>query len=136
MNGGIEPSRAQKAQSLLQAKNDKDKSKKWLRARMLELSKELASTNEKWKRKSEELAGISQELAEIGWAAMDGDSDYEEEEEEQRQLEHQLIQEQEGHYQHFAQRQAKGKGKQREGEDADMGAVPQGEGVFPNPEDY
>eukprot|EP00972_Heterocapsa_arctica_P059280 8742948-Heterocapsa_arctica.AAC.1 len=66
---------------------------------MMDLSKELADTNEKWNNKNEELACISQELAKIGWAAMDGDSDYEEEQEEQRQLQQHLWQEQEGHFQ-------------------------------------
>eukprot|EP00972_Heterocapsa_arctica_P090411 13336557-Heterocapsa_arctica.AAC.1 len=51
-NGGIEPTRAQKAQTLLQAKNDKDKSRKWLRTHMMDLSKQLADTNEKWKNKN------------------------------------------------------------------------------------
>eukprot|EP00972_Heterocapsa_arctica_P100032 14751136-Heterocapsa_arctica.AAC.1 len=45
-NGGVEPTRAQKAQTLLRAKNDKDKGKKWLRAHMMDLSKQLADTNE------------------------------------------------------------------------------------------
>eukprot|EP00972_Heterocapsa_arctica_P089142 13144898-Heterocapsa_arctica.AAC.1 len=80
-NGGVEQTRAQKAQSLLQAKNDKDKSKRWLRGHMMELSKQLADTNEKWKKKVEEIAGINQELAGLGWVQMDGDSDFEEEEE-------------------------------------------------------
>ena len=130
LNGGVEQSRAQKAQSLLQAKNDKDKSKKWLRSHMMELSKELASTNDKWKRKVEELAGISLELAELGWAAMDGDSDFEEEDEQQAQLEYQLQQEQ-----YFAQKGAKAKGKCQEGVDADMG-IREGDIAIPDPEEY
>eukprot|EP00972_Heterocapsa_arctica_P076145 11232815-Heterocapsa_arctica.AAC.1 len=82
----------------------------------MELSKELADTNEKWKKKNEEIAGISQELAAIGWAAMDGDSDFEEEEEEQyEQLNQQLWEGQEGHFQEFAHRQAKGKGNRIKG---------------------
>eukprot|EP00972_Heterocapsa_arctica_P040799 6011392-Heterocapsa_arctica.AAC.1 len=73
----------------------------------MDLSKELADTNDKWKNKNEEIAGINQELAEIGWAAMDGDSDFEEEEAEQEQLNQQLWEGQEGHYQEFAHRQAR-----------------------------
>eukprot|EP00972_Heterocapsa_arctica_P004624 686918-Heterocapsa_arctica.AAC.1 len=96
----------------------------------MELSKELASTNDKWKRKVEELAGISLELAELGWAAMDGDSDFEEEDEQQVQLDYQLQQEQ-----LFAQKGAKGKGKFQEGVDADMG-IRDGDIEIPDPEQY
>jgi chromosome segregation ATPase len=126
LNGGVEQSRTQKAQSLLQSKNDKDKSRKWLRAHMWELSKELESTNEKWKRKVEELAGISKELAELGWAAMDGDSDYEEENEQQQQLQYQLREHE------AAQNGAKGGGKNG---DTVMGTE-QGGITCENPEEY
>eukprot|EP00972_Heterocapsa_arctica_P055990 8257267-Heterocapsa_arctica.AAC.1 len=40
-NGGVEQTRSQKAQSLLQAKNTKTKNKKWLRKQMADLSKQL-----------------------------------------------------------------------------------------------
>eukprot|EP00972_Heterocapsa_arctica_P036143 5317711-Heterocapsa_arctica.AAC.1 len=96
----------------------------------MDLSKQLADTNEKWRNKNEEIAGISQELAGIGWAAMDGDSDFEEEEAEQELLNQQLWEGQEGHFQEFAHRHAKGKENRIKGaiwmegngeEDADMG---------------
>eukprot|EP00972_Heterocapsa_arctica_P097401 14369121-Heterocapsa_arctica.AAC.1 len=106
---------------------------------MMDLSKQLAETNERWNNQNDEIDGINQDLAAIGWAAMDGDSDFEEEEQDQRQLDHQLWAGQEGHYQEFAMRQAKGKGKQAkgadwmegDGEDAGMGdnQHAQGQGV-------
>eukprot|EP00972_Heterocapsa_arctica_P096134 14182442-Heterocapsa_arctica.AAC.1 len=54
-NGGVEPTRSQKAQTLLQAKNSNNNSKKWLRAQMVDLSKQLFDTNEKWKNKVAEI---------------------------------------------------------------------------------
>jgi hypothetical protein len=74
----------------------------------------LADTNEKWKKQNEEIDGISQELAGLGWAAMDGDSDFEEEEADladRRMLQYQLWAEQEGHFQGLGQRRVKGQGK-------------------------
>jgi hypothetical protein len=110
-NGGVEQSRAEKAQVLLQAKNDKSRTRKWLRTKMMDLSKELADTNEKWIKQNEEIAGISQELTGLGWAAMNGDSDFEEEAAENRLLTQQLWEEQEGHYAALGHRPAKGYGK-------------------------
>eukprot|EP00972_Heterocapsa_arctica_P039050 5750539-Heterocapsa_arctica.AAC.1 len=54
-----------------------------MRAHMADLNKQLFDTNEKWKNKVGEIAGINLELAGLGWAQMDGDSDFEEEETEQ-----------------------------------------------------
>eukprot|EP00972_Heterocapsa_arctica_P040471 5962311-Heterocapsa_arctica.AAC.1 len=66
-NGGVEQTRLQTNQTLLQAKNNRNKSKKWLRAHMVDLSKQLFDTNEKWKHKVEEIDGINLELAGLGW---------------------------------------------------------------------
>jgi hypothetical protein len=137
---------------LLQAKNDKSKTRKWLRTKMMDLSKELAATNEQWMARNEEIAGISQELTGLGWEAMNGDSDFEEEGADNRLLSHQLWEEQEGHYASFGHRPFKGHGKgvwmEGQMEDAGMGdnqhAAPEqrkeepahGELEIHDPEDY
>eukprot|EP00972_Heterocapsa_arctica_P108181 15932115-Heterocapsa_arctica.AAC.1 len=54
-NGGVELTRSQKAQSLLQAKNTKTKSRKWLRKQMADLSRQLYEVNEQCKKKSEDI---------------------------------------------------------------------------------
>eukprot|EP00972_Heterocapsa_arctica_P044887 6624729-Heterocapsa_arctica.AAC.1 len=40
-NGGVEQTRSQKTQSLLQQKNNNTKHKKWLRKQIMDLSKQL-----------------------------------------------------------------------------------------------
>eukprot|EP00972_Heterocapsa_arctica_P066948 9880232-Heterocapsa_arctica.AAC.1 len=66
-NGGVEQSRAQKAQSLLQQQNNKTKGRKWLKMQLLDLSKRLMEVNEQYKQKSEDIDGINLELAGLGW---------------------------------------------------------------------
>eukprot|EP00972_Heterocapsa_arctica_P089999 13277643-Heterocapsa_arctica.AAC.1 len=61
--GGVELTRSQKAQSLLQAKNTRTKQRKWLRKQMAELSKQLYEANEQCKKKTEDIDGINLELA-------------------------------------------------------------------------
>eukprot|EP00972_Heterocapsa_arctica_P068779 10164149-Heterocapsa_arctica.AAC.1 len=66
-NGGVELTRSQKAQSLLQAKNTRTKQRKWLRKQMADLSKQLYEVNKQWTNKTEDIDGINLELAGLGW---------------------------------------------------------------------
>eukprot|EP00972_Heterocapsa_arctica_P038127 5614369-Heterocapsa_arctica.AAC.1 len=54
-NGGVELTRSQKKQSLLQAKNTKTKNRKWLRKQMADLGSQLYEMNEQFKKKSEDI---------------------------------------------------------------------------------
>eukprot|EP00972_Heterocapsa_arctica_P051561 7585720-Heterocapsa_arctica.AAC.1 len=67
--------------------------------------------NEQYKHNVEDIDGINQDLADLGWNQMNGDSDFEGEEPENGILDQQILFAQEGHFGMFAMRQAKGKGK-------------------------
>eukprot|EP00972_Heterocapsa_arctica_P034144 5025773-Heterocapsa_arctica.AAC.1 len=81
--------------------------------------------NVQYNRNVEEIDGINEDLKEVGWNQMDGDSDFEEEDTEFQCLDQEFLDSQEEHFGMFSQFQAKGKGKAgvwREGDNLDAQA--------------
>jgi hypothetical protein len=62
-NGGVEQTRAEKAQSLLQRKNDKTKAKKWLKHQIQDCGTKLMVLNEQYKHNVVDIDGINLDLA-------------------------------------------------------------------------
>eukprot|EP00972_Heterocapsa_arctica_P097869 14439967-Heterocapsa_arctica.AAC.1 len=55
INGGVEQTRAEKAQSLLQRKNKKTKTKKWLKHQIQDCGTKLMELNEQYKHNVEDI---------------------------------------------------------------------------------